>query len=314
MTITGDRQPDSVPDREIKSATRKNSVKDSAGSSPAPASPADEPFGSSLPKTLADEHGSGGIGKKQTPKRVIYLKERNMEMLKKDLMIRNPLRLMGQESNDILPAGGFGAVMARAGVGKTALLVQLALDSLLNNKKVLHISLEDPVNKVSLWYEEVFSHIAHQYDKSRMNELWETILPQRFIMTFRVEGFSVPKLEERLTDLIEQKIFDPSMIIIDGLPFDSQVRPSLLELKETARRNNWHIWFTIRTHRHQAPDENGLPIQLSHVAELFEVALQLQPEGKEIHIRALKGGDAAAEHKNLQLDPATLLIKNHSES
>lgn len=56
-------------------------------------------------------------------------------MLKNDLILRNPLRLMGQESDDILPTGGFGAVMARAGVGKTALLVQLALDSLLNGKK-----------------------------------------------------------------------------------------------------------------------------------------------------------------------------------
>ena len=230
-------------------------------------------------------------------------------MLKNDLILRNPLRLMGQESNDILPAGGFGAVMARAGVGKTALLVQLALDSLLNGKKVLHISLDDPVHKVSLWYEEVFSHIAHQYDKVRMNKLWESLLPQRFIMTFKVEGFSVPILEERLADLVQQNIFEPSMIIIDGLPFGAQVRDALQELKDTARRNEWHIWFTIRTHRHEDPDEAGLPVQLSSVADLFEVAIQLQPEGKEIHIRALKGGDADARLKNLQLDPATLLIK-----
>lgn len=174
---------------------------------------------------------------------------------------------------------------------------------------MLHISLDDPVHKVSLWYEEVFSHIAHQYDKLRMNKLWESMLPQRFIMTFKVEGFSVPKLEERLADLVQQNIFEPSMIIIDGLPFGSQVRDALQELKDTARRNDWHIWFTIRTHRHEDPDEAGLPIQLSSVADLFEVAIQLQPEGKEIHIRALKGGDADARLKNLQLDPATLLIK-----
>lgn len=245
-----------------------------------------------------------------TSDQVIYLKERSMEMLKKDLILRNPLRLMGHERDDILPQGGFGAIMARAGVGKTALLVQLALDSLLNSRNVLHISLDDPVNKVSLWYQEVFSHIARQYNKAQMNELWEALLPHRFIMTFRVEGFSVPKLQERLTDLIEQKIFQPHMIIIDGLPFDRRTRDALVALKALSKKNNWRIWFTVRTHRHEDPDEMGLPIQLSRMFELFEVALQLQPDGEEIHICALKGGDITREQKNLQLDPATLLIKN----
>ena len=72
-------------------------------------------------------------------------------MLKKDLTLRNPLRLLGKENQDILSKGGFGAVLARAGVGKTAIMVQLSLETLLRGKNVLHISLSDPVNKVSLW-------------------------------------------------------------------------------------------------------------------------------------------------------------------
>ena len=78
-------------------------------------------------------------------------KGKEIKMLKKELVLKNPLRLMGYETDDILSEGGFGAVLARAGVGKTALLVQLALNNLLQNKNVLHISLDDPVKKVSLW-------------------------------------------------------------------------------------------------------------------------------------------------------------------
>ena len=99
--------------------------------------------------------------------RVVYLKERNLKMMKNDLILRNPLRVMGFESEDILPAGGFGAVLARAGVGKTAFLVQLAINALLRGKNVLHVSLSDPVRKVTLWYEEVFSvlsSISGDYD------------------------------------------------------------------------------------------------------------------------------------------------------
>ena len=71
---------------------------------------------------------------------VIYIKERYSTMLRKDPILRNPLRAMGYENEDILSAGEFGAVLARAGVGKTAFLVQLSLNALLRGKNVLHIS------------------------------------------------------------------------------------------------------------------------------------------------------------------------------
>ena len=232
-------------------------------------------------------------------------------MLIKDLILRNPLRLMQSDSNgDTLGPGGFGAVLARAGVGKTALLVQLALNSMLEKRNVLHISLQDPVNKVSLWYTEVFHHIAQQYAVSQANELWDALLPHRFIMTFRVEGFTVPKLEERVDDLSEQGIFTPHMIIIDGFPFEQKVGTALSELKEMAGRRGCHVWFTVRTHRHEAPEDSGLPRQMTDIVDMFDIVLQLQPEGKDVHIKALKGTDAQPDASELFLDPATMLITN----
>jgi hypothetical protein len=243
---------------------------------------------------------------------IIHLKERNFAMLKKDLILRNPLRLLGHEREDILPAGGLGAVLARAGVGKTSLMVQLALNSLLRNNSVLHISLNDPVKKVGLWYDEVFRNIAAQYNLKQIEQLWESLLPHRFIMTFKVEGFSVPKLNERLTDLIEQGIFSPNMILIDGLPFSDSTTAPLLGLKQLAKDHALHIWLTVRTHRHEKSGPDGMPAPLLPVADLFDVVIHLQPEGKEIHVRALKGGGAAAGHPTLLLDPATMLIKDNT--
>jgi hypothetical protein len=241
--------------------------------------------------------------------RLVYLKERSLYMLKKDLILRNPLRFMQKDpQKSLLPVGGFGAVLARAGVGKTALLVQISLNSLLEGWNVLHISLEDPVDKVNLWYTEVFNHIARQYNVTPANELWDTLLPHRFIMTFRVEGFSVPKLDERLTDLIEQNIFTPHVIIIDGLPFDQTVRPPLVELKELTQKRSCHAWFTVRTHRHEIPDPKGIPTQMAGLVDLFDVILYLKPQDEDIHIRALKGQENVGEQTGLILDPATMLI------
>ncbi len=230
-------------------------------------------------------------------------------MLKKELIFRNPLRLMEHETEDILQSGGFGAVLARAGLGKTAILVQLALDSLLRSKNVLHISLDDSVKKVCLWYEEVFRNIADQYNIGQTEQLWESIVSHRLIMTFKVDSFSVPKLEERLIDLIEQNIFLPQVILIDGLPFDGDIRKSLTELKKLAESRFMHVWFTVRTHRHDEPAPDGMPASLLHLSDLFDVIIQLQPEGKEIHVKALKGGPASCDYPELLLDPSTMLVK-----
>jgi hypothetical protein len=240
--------------------------------------------------------------------RVIKLKERNLNMLKNDLIVRNPLRLMGRENEAIVPEGGFGAVLARAGVGKTALIVQVALNTMLQNKNVLHVSLNDPVEKVTLWYQEVLGALAHQYHVRQLKELWESIQMNRFIMTFKVEGFSVPKLEERVKDLTEQQIFNPHMVIIDGLPFDDRLRTPLEGLKAFSQKHRLHLWFTVTTHRHESPGSSGLPIQLEAVADLFDAAIQLQPDGKKIHIRCLKGGSEDMQRFDQLLDPSTMLI------
>ena len=231
-------------------------------------------------------------------------------MLKKDLILRNPLRLMGYDTEDILPAGGFGAVLARAGVGKTAFVVQLALNSLLRSKNVLHVSLNDPVEKVCLWYEEVFRHIAGQYQVDQTDKLWEAVLPYRLIMTFKVAGFTLPKLKERLAEITEQGVFFPQMILIDGLPFEADVAPDLAELKSMAAQNGQHIWFTVRTHRHEEPDDDGMPARIKAVSSLFDVIIALQPRDKQVYVKNLKQTAVAEAPAPLILDPTTMLIKN----
>jgi len=230
-------------------------------------------------------------------------------MMKKDLLLRNPLHQLGLASEDSLPDGAFGAVLARAGIGKTAFLVQIALHTMLRDRNVLHISLEDPVDKVTLWYREVFNLLAEKRQVQDSGPLWDDLLPHRFIMTFKVEGFSVPKLKERMTDLLEQNIFHPHTLIVDGMPFDANVRSQIEDLKRLSLETGVRCWFTVRTHRHEAPMEDGMPPQVYSLRDLFEVAVQLLPDGKDIHIRILKGLEASARNSAARFDPATMLIK-----
>jgi hypothetical protein len=230
-------------------------------------------------------------------------------MLKKDLIARNPLRILENTGNTVLNAGQFGMVAAMAGVGKTAMLVQLAMDSILNGKNVLHISIDQPVKKVVLWYDEVFNNIKQEYHLEHAEEeMWENILPHRFIMTYNVETFKPHRLEERINDLTEQGIFMPQVAIIDGLRFDQYARDSLTELKIMAKDHGFPIWFSATIPAADAQDSAGLPESIANLSSMFEVILQLKPVGQEMQLNLLKGPSAAQTDMGLRLDPATMLV------
>jgi len=83
-----------------------------------------------------------------------------------------------------------------------------------------------------------------------------------------------------------------------------------VQLKELARKYSMRIWFTVHTHRHEPPQENGLPLSFLHVADLFDVIVQLAAKGDEVYIKSLKGRSVEAKQNDLVLDPATMLIKD----
>lgn len=228
-------------------------------------------------------------------------------MVRQELMLRNPLRMLGTHTGSILPEGGFGAIVARAGVGKTSLLVQIALDRLLRNEGVLHISLEDPVQKVLLWYDEIFQNIALKHGITQNDVLWDHIRSHRFIMTFHVDSFSVPKLEERMVELTEQRIIDPAIIMVDGLPAGEQVGEVLYQLKDLAEKYEQQIWFSIRSNQINDEGKVELPATMQPFANLFDMVLRLSPQNQEVHVEVAKGQQTESD---LILDPATMLLKD----
>src|SRR5688572_32934095 len=81
-------------------------------------------------------------------------------MFRKDVNERSPMRVFENSMHGGLGRGNLGVVISRAGVGKTAVLVQIALDDLLRDRKVLHISHEYAVDHVRAYYDEIFHDLA----------------------------------------------------------------------------------------------------------------------------------------------------------
>lgn len=227
-------------------------------------------------------------------------------MLKHDTILKSPLGDIVNSSFESDNKGNFFAVMARAGVGKTAFMVQLALNAMVRDRNVLHVSLSDPVKKITLRYRELFDSLVDRDIEGDINELWDLMLLRRFIMTFRKTSFSVPKFKERLTDLTEQEIFTPDLIIIDGLTFDEGVEKKLIALKELAQTNACPVWFSITTHRDEATNEQGIPLSFLQAADFFAALLKLNPEGTVTRIETVKG---QFDTPPVILDASSMLIR-----
>ena len=127
------------------------------------------------------------------------------------LVNKNPLRILKTGTNS---SSGMGLVLARAGLGKTALLVQVAIDAILQGNRVIHVSVGASIDKTRAWYDDILRHILEEHDVTDPHELLDRVQQHRMIMTFMESAFDRARLEERMNDLIMQDIFKPNCLEI----------------------------------------------------------------------------------------------------
>lgn len=223
------------------------------------------------------------------------------------LVSQNPLRAlkMGPASP------GMGLVMARAGLGKTALLVQIALDSILRGNRVIHVSIGESIEKTRAWYDDILQSILNEYSVNKPHELIDMIKQHRMIMTFNASALNRAKLEERLNDLVVQDIFVPNCLVLDGFDFENTDRKTIEELKELVTKMNLQAWFSAVSHRDdQRASAAGVPAPCHEVDDLFDSVILLKPETGHICLDILKNhGETSDAGVSLSLNPSTMMVK-----
>ncbi len=232
-------------------------------------------------------------------------------MGKEELMLNNPLRALGLEEKVKGDTQSLGLVMSRAGLGKTAILVQIALDSMMRGNKVLHVSIGESIDKAKSWYNDILSLITKDKNIGNIHEVISEILHNRMIMTFKETSFSPAILEERLNDLVAQDIYKPQCLIIDGYDFNEDSRDFLVGLKTFMRDQSLKmVWFSAVCHREdERVSADGVQAPCHEVADLFETVLMINPENENISLDIVKCASCAVDAgMSLALDPSTMLI------
>lgn len=239
-------------------------------------------------------------------------------MYSKEVNLRSPVRLLESSIHGGLGPGNLGIVMARAGVGKTAFLVQVALDDLMREKDVIHFALGQKLEHVQTWYDALFDDLADYTGLEDRQDVRENVMHHHVIQAYGEHKLTVEQLEKSIALYAEHMKISPKAIIIDGFDWEGPVATTAAALggfKSTADRLGAELWMSAQVHRSKTPEHpTSITWPCDQYRELIDVAVFLEPHGDHATVRILKdhnNQDISDSHLTLACD--TLRLVNEDD-
>jgi hypothetical protein len=231
-------------------------------------------------------------------------------MVIKKVHERSPLRVFERSIHGGLGAGNLGVVLSRPGMGKTSFMVGIALDILMRGNRVFHVALEQSVDHVREYYDEIFSDLARTSHLDDAASVRVAVERGRMVHTYLGHSFSMVKFKNALAQLREHLHFEPAAVMIDGFDFADDHYDEISEMREVARRASCELWMSARTFKAAPAQQAGhLPWPLNRYEDLLSVVVGLEPEGNRVRLRLLKDHDNKdLSALYLDLDPQTMLL------
>jgi len=231
-------------------------------------------------------------------------------MVLNELIQRSPIRIFENSIHGGLKAGEIGVIASQSGIGKTSVLVQIALDKLFQGKKVIHVSFTQHTHYVLAWYEDIFDEFISKKNLENATEIKNDLVKNRVLMNFNQDGVSGDQIVKSLRAMIVEGGFAAEAIIIDGLDFSRIDHDRIANVKAFAREQSLAIWYscTVKDEGSQYDKEN-IPLLLKDFADLVDVIIVLNPKTDHIELSVSKDRDSHnTKALSMRLDPRSLLI------
>jgi len=227
-----------------------------------------------------------------------------------ELVQRSPIRIFEQSIHGGLKPGEIGVIASPNGVGKTSVLVQLALDKLLQGKKVIHVSFTQHIHYVPVWYEDIFDEFINKKNLENATDIKNDLVKNRVLMNFNQDGMSKDQIIRSLRAMIIEGGFKAEAVIIDGFDFARTTKESIANVKTFATEMGVSVWYScsVKDEGEQYDKEN-IPLVISEFAGIIDVVIMLQPKPDHIELSISKDRDSIiSKSMAMKLDPKTLLI------
>lgn len=234
-------------------------------------------------------------------------------MYRKEVNAQSPLRILERSIHGGLGAGNLGVVMARAGVGKSAFLVQIGLDDLLREKDVLHIALGQSLEHAQSWYDGLFDDLARDTELENRDEVKASVARRRVIQAYADHTLDPAQLEKTIALYTQHLDLKPGVILIDRYEWSDDVVKQAADIgafKAIARRLDAELWMSAQTHRSgTGAHPTKVPEPCAVFESLIDVAVFLEPHEHLVSVRILKDHDNPdVDETHLELEPDTLQL------
>ena len=228
----------------------------------------------------------------------------------KDFLKVSPLRILESSAYKKLGKGNLGVLIARAGVGKTSCLINIAFDKLFREEKIIHISLKDTPEKVGSYYNTILYDLVKVLDIKNEHEARARLDKNRIIFAYLKESFDLKRLHKSLANLVSEVHFVPNTLIVDGVDFAQAGRDLFEGFKKIAKEFGLEVWFSALSHRHiTEKNEKGIPFPCNNLDDLFSLIIQLSSTQSSIFLTLLKDHDTEKiSDTTVRLDPSNYLI------
>jgi len=230
-------------------------------------------------------------------------------MILSELISRSPIRIFEQSLSGGLKAGEIGIIASPNGVGKTSVLVQLAMDKLLQGKKVIHVSFTHAMQHnqyVPLWYEDIFDEITSKKNLENAADIKNDLVKNRVLMSFNQDGVTKEQILKSLRAMIIDGGFKADSIIIDGFDFSRIDIEGIKNVRNFAVELDLSIWYSCSV---KDSGRDNIPPVLDGFAGLIDIIITLQPKPDHVELSISRDrGDVITKSTAMNLDPKTLLI------
>lgn len=236
-------------------------------------------------------------------------------MVRTELVKRSPLRILEQSIHGGLGKGNIGVIAAPKGIGKTACLIHIATDQLLEGKHIIHVSFAAGTNHIISWYEDIFTEIARRYHLDEAMEVHDDIIKNRVIINFRQDGVTAAQVGRSIRSMIQEGNFNADAIIIDGYDFSREDTEEFGVFKGLAEEAGLEIWFSASLSKEALKtDGNAIPAIMERYLRHTAVFIILEPCDTYIKLKLVKDHEIIPmSDLHLKLDPHILLIAEEVE-
>ena len=231
-------------------------------------------------------------------------------MILSELIQRSPIRIFERSIHGGLKAGEIGIIASAKGIGKTSVLVQLALDKLLQGKKVIHVSFTQHSHYVLAWYEDIFNEFINRKNLENIDEVKNDLVKNRVLMNFSQDGISIDQMLKSLRAMIVEGGFAAEALIIDGFDFSRATHEAIATIREFTRELGISVWYSCSAgDKGRQNGKNNIPPEIAGFADLIDVIVILEPKSDHIVFSVSKDRDNLdTKVLAMKLDPKTLLI------